>query len=525
MFQNTPFCFKLSAGLYGAALLVSAVASAVVFFLFGTATIGMPVVAAMIAAFTLLGVVILWVLHGSLVRPAAVLSDFTGHMLAEEYGRADSDALAAAVPGLGAQIGELASRYKERLGFARSILHGLPIPCAIVDTDQRLTYLNRECLDMLGSREKPETYYGRMISQVFYKDDRRSKIADSMADDTRDMNVEAVFKHADGSDIHVLINLFPLHDVENRVIGGCCLYMNTTELKRREREITSQNERISTAAREATAVSEQLGEASRTLAGLVDRARQGSHEQTDRTTETAAAMEEMNAAVLEVARFAQEAARDARAASDQACEGEAVVGQVIEAIDEVSRHASGLKQSMEQLDHRAEEIGVVLGVIEDIADQTNLLALNAAIEAARAGEAGRGFAVVADEVRKLAEKTMNATSEVHSAVKGIQDVARQNVKATQTAVGSVTRSTELAGRSGEALTSILSTTRGTADQVHSIAAAAEQQSSASEQISAATAEVTRVCEDTDELMVEASKAIDHLAELARRLSGVIAEMQ
>jgi methyl-accepting chemotaxis protein len=346
-----------------------------------------------------------------------------------------------------------------------------------------------------------------------------------MADDTRDMNVEAVFKHADGSDINVLINLFPLHDVEDRVIGGCCLYMNTTELKRHEREILSQNERISTAASEATAVSEQLGEASRKLGGLVDQARQGSREQTERTTETAAAMEEMNAAVLEVARFAQEAARDASAANEQAREGETVVGQVIEAIDEVSEHASGLKQSMEQLDHRAEEIGVVLGVIEDIADQTNLLALNAAIEAARAGEAGRGFAVVADEVRKLAEKTMNATSEVHSAVKGIQEVARENVRATQTAVNSVTRSTELAGRSGEALASILSTTRDTADQVHSIATAAEQQSSASEQISAATSDVTRVCEETDELMVEASRAIEALAELARHLGAVVGGMQ
>ncbi|WP_319584388.1 methyl-accepting chemotaxis protein [uncultured Pseudodesulfovibrio sp.] len=525
MLKNTPFCFKLSIGLYGATLLISAMVSAVFYFMFGTESVSMPVVAAMIAAFTLLGVVIMGALHGALVRPAKVLSDFIDHMLAGEYDRADSDVLSATVPGLGSQVGELASLYKERLGFARSILNGLPIPCAIVDTDQRLTYLNRECLDMLGSREEPKAYYGRMISQIFYKDDRRSKIADCMADDTRDMNVEAVFKHADGSDINVLINLFPLHDVEDKVIGGCCLYMNTTELKHHERQILTQNDRISNAAREATEVSKNLSDSSRTLEGLVDKARQGAREQTDRTTETAAAMEEMNAAVLEVARFAQEAARDASDANDQAREGEAVVAQVIEAIDEVSQHASGLKQSMEQLDHRAEEIGVVLGVIEDIADQTNLLALNAAIEAARAGEAGRGFAVVADEVRKLAEKTMNATSEVHAAVKGIQEVARQNVQATQTAVSSVTRSTELAGRSGEALASILSTTRGTADQVHSIATAAEQQSSASEQISAATAEVTRVCQETDELMIEASRAIDHLAELARHLTAVVGEMK
>ncbi|WP_207263930.1 methyl-accepting chemotaxis protein [Desulfovibrio sp. Huiquan2017] len=525
MSNKTPFCFQLSVGLHAAVLLVSAVASAISFFLFDSATMSMTVATAMLAAFALSSAVILWRLHGALVRPAAELSKFLGHMLDEEYDQADTEALAAAVPGLGAQAGELASRYKERLGFSRSILLGLPIPCAIVDTEQRLTYLNRECLDMLGSPERPETFYGRMISQIFYKDDRRSKIADCMADDTRDMNVEAIFKHANGSDINVLINLFPLHDVEKRVIGGCCLYMNTTELKRHEREILDQNERISTAASEATTISEKLAGAAHQLETVVEQAKQGTREQTDRTTETAAAMEEMNAAVLEVARFAQEAARDARTANDQAREGEAVVGKVIGAIDDVAQHASGLKDSMEQLDHRAEEIGVVLGVIEDIADQTNLLALNAAIEAARAGEAGRGFAVVADEVRKLAEKTMHATSEVHAAVKGIQDTARENVRGTQTAVDSVTRSTELASSSGKALASILTTTQDTADQVHSIAAAAEQQSSASEQISAATADVTRVCGMTDDLMVEASKAIDHLAELAEQLTAVIGNMK
>jgi methyl-accepting chemotaxis protein len=523
--NNIPFRFKLAAGLYAATLSLSALAAAAGYFFFGSPGSSVTFAAALIAVFAVLGAAVFTLLHRALVRPATAVSKFTGHLLDEEYAKADANALAAGAPGIGEMVGELATRYKERLGFARSILHGLPIPCCIVDTGQRITYLNRECLDMLGSSENPETYHGRMISQIFYKDDRRSKIADCMADDSREMNVEGVFKHADGSDINVLINLFPLHDVENRVIGGCCLYLNTTKTKLHEREILDQNQRISTAANEATGISGELAEASARLEDMVEKARQGSREQTDRTTETAAAMEEMNAAVLEVARFAQQAATDARTASDQARAGKDVVGEVIVAIDEVSQHASGLKQSMEQLDQRAEEIGVVLGVIEDIADQTNLLALNAAIEAARAGDAGRGFAVVADEVRKLAEKTMNATSEVHSAVKGIQEVARQNVRATQTAVDSVTRSTDLAGRSGEALASILSTTQDTSDQVHSIAAAAEQQSSASEQISAATSDVTRVCGETDELMVEASKAIDRVAELARHLNDVVGRMK
>ena len=132
---------------------------------------------------------------------------------------------------------------------------------------------------------------------------------------------------------------------------------------------------------------------------------------------------------------------------------------------------------MGELGKQAQGIGQIITVIEDIADQTNLLALNAAIEAARAGEAGRGFAVVADEVRKLAEKTMSATREVVDFVGAIQDCAQKNVVATDSAVKLVEESTGLAGQSGEALHAIVGMVQRTADQVRAIATASEEQSS------------------------------------------------
>ncbi|MBU4378024.1 MAG: chemotaxis protein, partial [Proteobacteria bacterium] len=158
-------------------------------------------------------------------------------------------------------------------------------------------------------------------------------------------------------------------------------------------------------------------------------------------------------------------------------------------------------------------------------DQTNLLALNAAIEAARAGEAGRGFAVVADEVRKLAEKTMQATNEVHQAVTGIQDGARKNVRATEIAVSAVQKSTDMANRSGEALKSIVLVAESTADRVRSIATAAEQQSAASDEISRATMDVNRICGETDRAMAESAEAIKRLAGLAESLADVIRGMR
>ena len=163
-------------------------------------------------------------------------------------------------------------------------------------------------------------------------------------------------------------------------------------------------------------------------------------------------------------------------------------------------------------------------MISDIADQTNLLALNAAIEAARAGDAGRGFAVVADEVRKLAEKTMNATNEVGASITKIQDMTQENVTATETAVSSVSRSTELANNSGQALTDIVNRIEVAADQVRAIATAAEEQSATSEEINRATDEINQLSLEASQVMDEAAKAIQEVAAMASRLNVIIEGM-
>ncbi len=506
-------------------LLVGIVATFCLYQFADVSWIAPAVLFGVLTAFGLLGVALTYFLGSGLVKPLKNIVSYTANILDGNYRKADDEMVTKTIPGLGDLVGELAAQFKERLGFSRSVLEGLPVPVCIVDTEERITFLNRECLEMLGSHEDPKSYYGKMISQIFYKDDRKSLIGTCMEENSRVMGRDAVFKHADGSDINAILNLFPLTDVEDTVIGGCCLYLDTTVLKKREQEIVCQNERIAKAASEATLVSEELAAAASQLESLVSEAQTGACMQTDRTSETATAMEEMNATVLEVARHAQEAAENADDARTQAEAGSQIVTDVVSSIEEVASHANELKASMEELDKSADGIGTVLSVIEDIADQTNLLALNAAIEAARAGEAGRGFAVVADEVRKLAEKTMQATSEVHEAITRIQGGARNNVHATEIAVSSVQKSTENAHRSGEALKRIVMVAESTADQVRAIATAAEQQSATSDEINRATADVTRVCNETDSLMNEATESITRLSKLASKLSTVIRDMQ
>ncbi len=279
------------------------------------------------------------------------------------------------------------------------------------------------------------------------------------------------------------------------------------------------------AADKLSRVVEIVGSASEQLSAQIEQSSRGAEVQAQRVGETAAAMGEMNATVLEVARSASEAAHTTDEAKHQAEDGAVVVSKVVAGIGQVQTQALGLKADMSTLGVQAEGIGRIMGVISDIADQTNLLALNAAIEAARAGEAGRGFAVVADEVRKLAEKTMTATKEVGEAIHGIQQGARTNIENVDQAVALIQEATDQANLSGEALHRIVNLVDQAADQVRAIATASEEQSAASEEISRSVEDVSRVSSETSSAMIQSAQAVGELSQQAQTLRALIQEMQ
>ncbi len=265
----------------------------------------------------------------------------------------------------------------------------------------------------------------------------------------------------------------------------------------------------------------QVTGASQELSAQIEQSKIGAEQQRERTTEAATAMEEMNASVFEVAQNASRAAESADDAKRQALSGGAIVQNVIKSIDEVSTAAEEMSGGLEDLGQQAQDIGSIMNVITDIADQTNLLALNAAIEAARAGEAGRGFAVVADEVRKLAEKTMDATKKVGSAVSSIQAGTNKSIGDMGKAATMVVSSNQYASDAGESLSSIANIVEDTADQVRAIATASEEQSAASEEINRNTDEVNRIASETAQAMEESALAVHELSRLSEELLTVI----
>ncbi|TIH12822.1 methyl-accepting chemotaxis protein [Marinifilum sp. JC120] len=265
----------------------------------------------------------------------------------------------------------------------------------------------------------------------------------------------------------------------------------------------------------------QVTSSSTELSSQIGESRSGAELQLARTTEASTAMEQMNSSVYEVAQNASKAAESADEAKIQAENGGRIVNNVIQSIVDVHSAAEEMSGGLEDLGKRAAGIGNVMNVITDIADQTNLLALNAAIEAARAGEAGRGFAVVADEVRKLAEKTMDATSEVGETVSAIQSGTQNSINDMERASEMVQNSNRYATEAGDSLSSIVGIVESTADQVRAIATASEEQSAASEEINRNTEEVNRIASQTSQAMEESTLAVDELSHLSEELQSVI----
>jgi methyl-accepting chemotaxis protein len=264
-----------------------------------------------------------------------------------------------------------------------------------------------------------------------------------------------------------------------------------------------------------------VAEVSGSIRMTSDQVQNGSSEQSHQTGEVAAAMEEMSNTIMENSRNASRAAETAKRARDAASQGGIVVRQTIEGMQKIAEVVNRSSSTVQRLGKSSNQIGEIIGVIDDIADQTNLLALNAAIEAARAGEQGRGFAVVADEVRKLAERTTRATKEIADMIREIQTETRGAVEAMQEGTVQVTSGIELADKAGASLHEIVATAQEVADAITQIATASEEQSTTSEEISRNIEAISRVTSENSGSTVQLVSAAEDLNRLTAELHELI----
>ena len=265
----------------------------------------------------------------------------------------------------------------------------------------------------------------------------------------------------------------------------------------------------------------QIASAAEELSAVTEQTSAGVNSQKVETDQVATAMHEMTATVQEVARNAEEASEAAVTADRQARDGERVVNEAISQIERLASAVSNSSEAMGALKQESDKIGSVLDVIKSVAEQTNLLALNAAIEAARAGEAGRGFAVVADEVRSLAQRTQKSTEEIEALIVRLQSGTQQATTVMDSSRELSTSSVELTRRAGGSLENITKTVSAIQAMNQQIAAAAEEQSATAEEINRSIINVRDVSEQTSAASEETAASSVELARLGNHLQVLV----
>lgn len=261
-------------------------------------------------------------------------------------------------------------------------------------------------------------------------------------------------------------------------------------------------------------VVEQLGEVAADFYGVSTKAGVTAQRQTEEAEQSASAMVEMAASVHEVAGHTQRASQAARQAEEQARSGARLVADAVERINRLAEGVTATRTSMVDLTQESDRIGSILEVIRSVAEQTNLLALNAAIEAARAGEQGRGFAVVADEVRALAKRSQGATMEISATIDSLQALIRQALSHSENCLGQARQAVDQAGLADSALRAITESASLIGEMSDQIATAAVQQSNVAEQVSRS---VMRVRDEAEAGVVSARES-GHYSEEVKNLS-------
>ena len=300
---------------------------------------------------------------------------------------------------------------------------------------------------------------------------------------------------------------------------------STNEIGQLITSIKNMVEKLKTIISDLTSSSTNMASSSYELSASSEQMSRGVTEQSDRALQIATASNELSQTIVDVAKNASNIATSATETAKAAKEGELIVIKSIQEVKAIADTVNDSAKLMISLGERSKQIGDIVSVIKDIADQTNLLALNAAIEAARAGEQGRGFAVVADEVRKLAERTAKATSEIGAMISAIQEETGKAVASMEYGTKRVEVGVEFSAKAGEALRRIVGSIDELQSMVQQIAAATEEMSTASEQIGGAIEAIATVSKETSSSSGQIAQSSSDLARLATNLKGVVQQFK
>ena len=424
---------------------------------------------------------------------------------------------------------------------------------AIVDAKNRYKTVQEEALKITSEGKKKEVitfligkvrpiqaaYFNTVDEFLQYQNTGMEKSADTVGKTVKTIQGLTVLFAAIGTVIAILIAFFTIriitHSLNKAVfiadkVGGGdftgeILIDSNNEMGQLLASLKGMVEKLKSAISDVKMTSQRLTEDSRQLNISAKEISSTMEEQVAKSSQIAAASEEMSQTTIDIAKNSSNIAASATNASGVAKEGEHIVNKSVAEVATIAERVSESAELIKTLGERSKQIGNIVGVIKDIADQTNLLALNAAIEAARAGEQGRGFAVVADEVRKLAEKTTNATSEISEMIQSIQGEVNKAVMSTDHATAQVKVGVDLSTQAGGALIKIVGSVDGLHQMVEQIASATEEMSQVSDQISQDINTIAHSSKGILSRSEQISHSSSDLAELSAKLHEIAGQFK
>ena len=419
----------------------------------------------------------------------------------------------------------MVEKMKDALAFSQNILASFPIPTAVFGIDNKLKFANTEMMNLLENPNKMEDCIGQTSGEFMFNESNKNTCTLKAINSKETINNQQEFTTRKGVNKTIDATAQPLKDRNGNITDTITVWRDITEQTLAAKKIEEANEHMQNIAHELEQVANIASSATQQLSAQIELSENGANDQADRVETTATALEEMNATVLEIARNASTTADSASTVRAEASAGSQSMQECVQAMNDVREELIKLQEEMGVLSEHAQAINEIMNVISDIADQTNLLALNAAIEAARAGEAGRGFAVVADEVRNLAEKTMASTTDVGNAINSIQKSTTDNTKLVIAAVEKIEKVTEMVSKAGDSLHGIVNLADTTADQVRAIATASEEQSATSEEITQSVESINNIAKENTINMREARQAVNEVVNQSHVLSQLIEQLQ
>lgn len=459
--------------------------------------------------------IVAWRVMRAIVRPLAEVTHYARQVSRRESADLDASRYGGELRILADSLGMLVEQMN---AYTQGVLNGLPMPSMLLSIDGKAEWWNPQLTDLTGSAVKMQQAPVDPTNVL-----RQSDIVELLEQTRKGAQPPAREASFPGGRVAQCETAL-FRDTQGELLGVLLTCTDITLVRQQQEKAENLNHKLARLVGDADTSGTAVNAILNTMRGKIDTTMQLSERQHHVTEEATRAIDALSHSIDNVSHKASVAVNLAISTQETAQQGAEIVAQAVHSIESVNSRARELADGMGSLNKDADDIGRILGVISDIADQTNLLALNAAIEAARAGEAGRGFAVVADEVRKLAEKTMTATSQVGGFVSSIQQNTRRSHETVQATVEALTTTNSQAIVAGDALASIVAQAAETAASIGSIANVTEEQSSTSAQINDSASGINKMSVEAGTAMEILEEQIHALDNQSQILMGIISAM-